>query len=79
MRGACLIEVHLHEKSFGGNVKWPFKTGAHLIQVAAATGGTVRMFQVSFQIMGNKDYERITNYSRFHTILQMEHLYVMQT
>ena len=41
LRGACLIEVHLHEKSFGGNVKWPFKTGTRLIQVAASTGGTV--------------------------------------
>ena len=41
LTGACLIEVHLHEKSFRGNVKWPFKTGACLIQVAASTGGTV--------------------------------------
>ena len=24
-----------------GNVKWPFKIGARLIQVAASTGGTV--------------------------------------
>ena len=32
---ACLIEMHLHEKSFGGNVKWPFKTGACLIHVEA--------------------------------------------
>ena len=41
LRGACLTEVHLHEKSFGVNVKWPFKTGAHLIQVATSTGATV--------------------------------------
>ena len=41
LRGACLIEVHLHEKSLGGNVKWPFMTGARLIQVAASAGGTV--------------------------------------
>ena len=40
-RGAYLIEVHLHEKSFGGDVKWPFETGARLIQVAPSTGGTV--------------------------------------
>ena len=36
LRGACLIEVHLHDKSFGGNVKWPLKTGECLIQVAAS-------------------------------------------
>ena len=41
LRGACLIEVHLHEKSFWGNVKWPFKTGARLIQMYASAGGTV--------------------------------------
>ena len=42
LRGACLTEVDLHdEKSSAGNVKWPFKTGARLIQVAASTGGTV--------------------------------------
>ena len=41
LRGACLIEVHLHDQSFWGNLKWPFKTGARLIQVAASAGGTV--------------------------------------
>ena len=41
LRGACLIVVHLHKKSFEGNVKWPFNTGACLIQVAASAGGTV--------------------------------------
>ena len=46
LRGACLIEVHLHEKSFGGNVKWPFKTGARLIRVAASAGGTVNGFVI---------------------------------
>ena len=41
LRGACFIEVQLHEKSFVGNVKWPFKIDARLIQVAASTGRTV--------------------------------------
>ena len=51
LRGACLTEVHLHEKSFGGNVKWPFKTGARLIQVDTSTGGTVRRkIQIQWQI-----------------------------
>ena len=45
LRGACLIEMHLHDKSFGGNGKWPFKTGARLMQVAASAGGTV-LFQI---------------------------------
>ena len=48
LRGACLIEVHLHEKSFGGNVKWLFKTDACFIQVTTSTGGTV-FYQLMIQ------------------------------
>ena len=34
-------EVHLHSKSFGGTLKWPFKGGSRLIEVTATAGLTV--------------------------------------
>ena len=43
--GACLIEVHLHSKSFGGTLKWPFKGGSRLIEVTATAGLTVSAIQ----------------------------------
>ena len=36
--GACLIEVHLHAKSFGGTLKWPLKGGSRLIEVTTTAG-----------------------------------------
>ena len=33
---------HLHSKSFGGTLKWPFKGGSRLIEVTATAGLTVK-------------------------------------
>ena len=51
LRGTCLIEVQLHENSFGGNVKWPFKTGACLTEVVASAGGTVMLMHEIHQFV----------------------------
>ena len=39
--GACLIEVHLHSKSFGGDSEMAAKGGSGLIEVAATAGLTI--------------------------------------